>query len=257
MGNGKRIKFSNGRRLVDDVIRTARKMPMAAYRREFDLTELAQLRKKAKPKIAWNVLYMKAYAIVARRHPQLRQCYVGFPWPHAYEHEHNVCLLTMSREFEGEERLLFARFNVPETKQLKGLQEEYDLYRKSPVMDVRQFRHQIKFAKVPFLLRRLTWWSMLNIIPRKRMSHFGTFGMTLSRYKDAEPTPLLGPNTTILGVDIFPVKGKAKFILMFDHQILDGVPIVNIIEELYKVLNNEISHELKSLIPESSQSAAA
>ncbi len=248
MGKGKRVKLSNGRRLVDDVIRAARKMPMAACFRDFDLSELAELRKQTRPKIAWNVLYMKAYSIVAQENPALRQCYVAFPWPYAYQHECNVCMLTMSREVEGEERLLFSRFTRPESKSLVALQREYDHYRRTPVRQIKQFRHQIRFARLPSLARRLAWWIMLNLWPRKRMSHFGTFGMTLSGYRDTYALSLLGPNTTVLGVDVLPKRGQAKFLLSFDHQILDGAPAVSVVDNLYKTLNGAMVDELREMI---------
>ena len=50
MRNGKRIKLSNGRRLVDEVIRTSNKMQMGSFSRDFDLRELNELRKKVRPK---------------------------------------------------------------------------------------------------------------------------------------------------------------------------------------------------------------
>lgn len=248
MGKGKRVKLSNGRRLVDEVIRAASKMPMASYLRDFDVSELNELRRKTRPKISWNVIYMKAYSIIAEKNPVLRQSYVGFPWPYAYQHESNVCLLTMSREYEDEDRLLFARFHQPESRSLADLQSQYDHFRKAPVRSIKQFRHQIRFAKAPFFLRRMAWWVMLNLWPRKRASHLGTFGMTLSRYKDAYAPKILGPNPTILGVDVMPKKGIAKFSLTFDHQLIDGVPVVNLIDEVYRTLNGVIADELHTLV---------
>ena len=51
----------------------------------------------------------------------------------------------------------------------------------------------------------------------------------------------------MLGIDILPKKGIAKFTLTFDHQILDGVPVIKIIEDLYRTLNNEIREELEMM----------
>jgi len=230
---------------------------MATYARDFDLSELCQLRKKAKPRIGWNVLYMKAYAIIARDFPELRRCYVGFPWPHAYQHEKSVALVTISREHEGEERLLFARFNQPEGRSLVELQQEYDDYRKSPVLEVKEFRKQIGFAKLPFLVRRLTWWLLFNLFPRKRMNYFGTFGMTLCKFRDAHlTTNALGPNPMILGVDVLPAKGVAKFTLTFDHQVLDGVPVINLIDAVYKTLKGAVADELAGLIEASEEAVS-
>lgn len=256
MGQGKRVKLSNGRRLVDEVLRAANKMPLAAYVRDFDLSELAKLRKQVRPRISWNVLYMKAYAIISEQNPVLRQCYVGFPWPSAYQHETNVCLLTMSREYRGEERLLFARFNRPECRSLADLQSQYDDYRKTPVEQIKQFRHQIQFAKAPWFVRRFAWWVLMNLWPRKRASHFGTFGMTISGYKEAFNYQVLSPNTTTLGIDVLPRNGQAKFSLTFDHQILDGVPVINFIDDVYKTLNGAIKEELASMKESGSQSSS-
>jgi len=44
---GKRIALTNGRRLVDDVIRMANKTPLASISGEWDLREVAQLRRMA------------------------------------------------------------------------------------------------------------------------------------------------------------------------------------------------------------------
>ena len=248
MTTGKRIGLSNGRRLVDDIIRTSSKMAMATYTRDLDVSEIEKLRRQIRPKIAWNVLYMKAYAIVALRIPELRQCFVNYPWPHVYEHKHNVCLLTLNREYRGEERLLFARFNRPERRSLLKLNQQYEKYRKDPIEEIKQFRHQIAFAAAPWFVRRFAWWMLMNVVPAKRMSHFGTFGMTLSGYKHAWASGLLGPNTGIMGVDVLPRKGIARFVLTFDHQVIDGVPIVNVIDDIYRTLHNEIATELRSLI---------
>jgi len=248
MEKPKRIKLSNGRRLVDEVIRSGGKMTMATYARDFDLTELCKLRKRAKPRIDWNVIYMKAYAIIARDFPQLRQCYVGFPWPYAYQYEKNVALITLSREHDGEDRLLFARFNQPEGDSLVELQRKFDSLRRSPVLEVKQFRKQIRFANLPYPVRRLTWWMLFNLFPRKRLNIFGTFGMTISRFRDAHlTTNALGPNTTILGIDVLPTNGIARFTLTFDHQILDGAPVLNLIHSVYQTLTGAIADELAGL----------
>ena len=108
---GKRIALSNGRRLVDDVIRMANQTPLAGFSGDFDFSNLAKYRRLAKPKISWNVLFMKAYAQACRKMPELRQGYASFPRPHLYQHDEPVCMMTIARKYRGEERLFFARFS--------------------------------------------------------------------------------------------------------------------------------------------------
>ncbi len=245
---GKRIAYSNGRRLVDDVIRVAKQFPAAAFWGDFDAGVVAKLRRLSRPKISWNVLYMKAYAKVAMEQPALRQCYVGFPRPYLYQHDRNVCMLTLSREYQGEERLLFARFNNPERESLTDLQARYDYLRHAPIDEIKQFRHQINFAKVPTPLRRLAWWVMLNLWPETRAGQAGTFGMSISGYKGVYGNQHLGPMTTILGVDPIPRKGVSRILLTFDHRVLDGVPATEALHRLHVILTTEIRDELAGIV---------
>ncbi|MFK7769995.1 MAG: hypothetical protein AB8B55_22495 [Mariniblastus sp.] len=245
---GKRIKLSNGRRLVDDVIHMANKMPLAGLAGDFDAGMVAEFRRKTRPKICWNVLYMKAYASVCRQDPQLRRSYASFPWGHLYEHDSNVCMMTISREYLGEERLFFARFNNPDMQTLIELQKQYDHYRKAPVKEIKQFRHQIRFAKAPWFVRRFAWWMLFNVWPEKRASHMGTFGMSFSGYKGSYGAKHLGPNTTTLGVDPFPRKGVGRIVLTFDHRVIDGTPVAKTIQKLQHIMKTAIKVELAEMI---------
>lgn len=244
---GRRLSFSNGRRLVDDVIRVSNKMPMAAFSSEWDVAQIAKLRRLAKPKISWNVLMMKAHAIVCQQDPTLRRIYVKVPWAHLYEHHQSVCMMTIGRKHKGEERLFFARFNEPDNYTLVELQELYDTYRKAPIEEIKQFRHQITFAKLPSPVRRFAWWALFNLWPQKRASHMGTFGMSISGHRGAFGSSHLGTNTTILGVDPNPRRGVAKMLLTFDHQIMDGVPATETLLRGQRMLATAVAKELADM----------
>jgi hypothetical protein len=247
MSMGRRIPFSNGRRLVDDVIRVSNQMPMAAFATQWDVAQIAKLRRMAKPKISWNVLVMKAHAIVCRNNQSLRRSYVRFPYPHLYEHHQNVCMMTIARQHQGEERLFFARFNEPDNYTLVELQELYDKYRKAPVEEIKQFRHQVTFAKFPSPVRRFAWWALFNLWPQKRASHMGTFGMSISGHRNAWGAQHLGFNTTIIGVDPNPRKGIAKTLLTFDHQIIDGAPATEVLYQGQRMLVTAVAKELADM----------
>ncbi len=244
---GKRLALSNGRRMVDDVIRMAKQMPIAGLAGDYDFEKVAQLRKKTRPKIAWNVLFMKAYAQVCRQTPELLRAYTTFPWRHLYEHHEPVCMMTIAREYQGEERLLFARFTQPDYFSLEELQTQYDHYRKAPVESIKQFRHQIRFAKAPSLVRRFAWWTLYNAWPAKRATHMGTFGMSFSGHHGAYGSQHLGPNTTTLGVDPMPRRGKARLVLTFDHRVMDGTPATRVFKKMQRMMNTTIAKELADI----------
>ena len=244
---GKRIALTNGRRLVDDVIRMANKTPLASVSGDWELKEVAKLRRMAKPKISWNVLVMKAYAAVAEKNPMLRRGYVSFPWGHLYEHHQSVAMMTMSRQHNGEERLLFARFNEPNNHTLVDLQAQYDYFRKAPIEEIKQFKHQIAFAKCPTLLRRFAWWTLYNVWPIKRAFHMGTFGISISGHRGHYGSLHLSPSTTTIGVDPMPKKGISHVLYTFDHRVVDGSPATEFILKTRHILNTAIRQELAKM----------
>jgi hypothetical protein len=245
---GKRIKLSNGRRLVEDIIHVANKTPLAGFSADQDAGLVAKFRRHSRPKISWNVLYMKAYAIVCKRDATLRRSYVNFPWSYLYEHDQNVCMMTIAREHEGEERLFFARFNSPEERTLVELQDQFDHYRRAPISDIKQFRHQINFAKAPRFARRFAWWALANLWPKKRASHMGTFGLSISGNKGCYGVSThLGPTTTTLGVDPSPKQGVSKVVVTFDHRVLDGAPVTRAMQKMHQILITSVMVELAEL----------
>lgn len=247
MSKGKIIPLTNGRRLVDDVIRIARSQPIASFYRDMDLSCLDSLRKQIKPKLSWNAILMKAYALVSREVPELRQFYRKFPWPHLYQIENTVAQLTIGRQAGAEPRLYFARFCDPDQLGLHQIQEKIDYFQTSPIAEIKQFRHQDRFAALPGPLRRFLWWTLMEAWPTQRGSYMGTFGMTLSCFNQTFATSLLSPNTTSLGVDPTPRNGISRVILTFDHRVLDGKPVIDIISKLYSKLVGPIRQEMESL----------
>jgi hypothetical protein len=239
--------MSNGRTLVNDIIGLATGIPFASVVRDVDLSELATLRRYTRPKVTWNVLMMRAYAIVCSQHPELNRIYVSLPWPHFYEHKESVCMMAVTRHHQGEERLFFARFNKPEIFSLSQLQVQYERFRREPIEDITQFRHQARFASMPGFVRRLGWWT-LAAWPKKRAMHMGTFGMSLSCLRGAYGTQLVGPNTTMLGVDPMPKKGISRILFTFDHRVLDGKPATDMLESLYFHLTRTITSEVKDML---------
>ena len=243
--------LSKGRTLVTDVVNIARKMPLAPILREYDLLEIDRLRRKVRPKISWTPLFLKAYSIVSARRPELRQMYVPLPIPHIYNHPENVALVTITRKVDGEDRLYFARFHRPEEFSLIELQQRYEHFRRAPIKEIRQFRHQDAFSSLPWLCRAPIWWLMMSLWSAKRALNMGTFGMSISGLKSNVGVFHLGPATTVLGCDLIPRKGQNRCTLTFDHRILDGRPVAEILDDLHNAMAKEIADELKSLVNDS------
>ena len=240
--------LSPGRVLVSDFTTFANRLPLIPLLREFDLPELDKLRRKVRPRISWTAMMMKAYATVARHRPELRQIYMSRPYAHIYEHPSSIAQLTITREVEGETQLCFARFCEPDNCSLIYLQRRYEFFRRAPIEDIKQFRHQIRFASLPSLIRKPLWRLLTNWWGSRRAVNIGTFGMSLSQgMYETKGTFHLGPMTTIIGYELLPKQGKSRITMTFDHRVLDGAVATDILEEVCQTLRSNIATELKKL----------
>jgi hypothetical protein len=253
MSKGKSIRLSGERKIITEVINLARKIPMAPIATEMNLTLIDNLRKQVTPRVSWAMIMMKAYSYVANEFPFLRQVYIPWPTAHLYEHPSSVCSIALSRKIDGQERLFCARFNQPDQLYLWQLQEQYNCYRRRPIEQIKQFKHQMRFAKVPSALRKLGWSLMTGWLGRYRVNQMGTFGMSLSRFRKSVGYYHLGPLTTILGYEIDPDPARVRVTITFDHRIVDARPVIAALERLEKILLDYIRGEFETMIEEQQQ----
>jgi hypothetical protein len=188
---------------------------------------------------------LKAYGLVAANHPPLRQTYIGWPWAHVYEHPFSVGVLAVSRTEPSGDSLYWGRFIAPETQPLVEMQSQLDHYKTGSTETT--FRRQQRFSRLPTPLRRLAWWLGMNVFPRKRAKHMGTFSLStlassgaINRY---HPSPL----TTSLTYGPMDAHGQAPVTLLFDHRVMDGHLVARALTDLEAVLHGPITHELEQL----------
>jgi hypothetical protein len=241
----RRRRLSCNRALVLDLLAL---QPARAYyplERLFELGEVATLRQTAARRIAWPVLFMKAYAIVASRRGQLRQGFVRWPWSHVVECGENVAMLSINREFEGEDRICWGRFFEPERQTLVSLQDALERYQREPVDEI--FKSQVQMSRLPGMLRRMIWRWNLSSAARKRAKRLGTFSMstlagqqTLNRHH-----PTL--HTTSLTFGPVDERGRMLVTLICDHRVVDGYLGASALAELERELCGAIADELRGL----------
>jgi len=241
----RRLPLTHHRTLVCDVAHFARRMPMFPVERTFDLAEVAARRESARPRIAWSVLFLKAYAIVAARQAALRRAYVAWPWPHFVEWPTSIGMLAVNRQVDGVDRLYFAGFNCPQERSLVEMNGHLRWYQTKPIEQA--YAKQLQFSQLPTLVRRLVWWWNLSVVGAKRAARLGTFSVSslagqgcLNR---GHPTVL----TTSLTSGPLDERGRMVVTLLCDHRVLDGVTAAAALEELEGVLQGAICGELGSL----------
>lgn len=250
----RRLALSRSRRLTIDVLHYNRRVPTCAHDRRVNLQRLAELRSQLPNRISWSLLFIKAFALIARKHRVLRQSYIEWPWPHVFEHHQSIAMLATQRDHQDEPWLFWSRFDQPDQMSLTELQQVLDKYQSRPVKKV--FRQQWLLSGLPTFLRRCFWWWTLNLAGAKRAKRVGTFFLTTLAGKGVEiqdPPAFLTSNLTYGPLD---ETGHCRVTLSYDHRLMDGSTVADCLIDLEATLNGEIARDLEMLIASSSKSAA-
>jgi hypothetical protein len=242
------MRIPRSRRLTMDVLHYQAKVPTCAHDRICDFRPIAAARERCPVRISWSMIFIKAFGLVARRHPVLRQTYLRWPWPHLYQHPCSVAMVATHREFRGEPWLFWSRFTQPEAKSLTRLQSDLDLYQHEPVETI--FQRQVQMSALPTPIRRLLWAWTLNVGGPIRVQRAGTFFLTTIAGQGAEirhPPAFLTANATYGPID---ENGRSRVTIAYDHRLMDGRLIAQALADLEAALNGALVAELHALTSE-------
>jgi len=241
---GRKLPLSLPRRYICDLLHLARKVPSVPVQRRLQLAPVAIARQVAQPRPSWTALFTRAYALVSAANPHLRRAYVGFPYPHLYEHPESIATLAVERPYDGEDALFFAPMPRPETLSLHKIDARLRHYQETPVEEIDCFRRALCFSRWPRLLRRLAGWLALHGSGRRRAGWLGTFGVSVGSVSAATVHPLALLTTTLYHGEVNK-RGEVDVRLLYDHRVLDGGTAARALVELERVLTHEVLSELR------------
>jgi hypothetical protein len=191
----------------------------------------------------------KAFALAARNHPEMRQAYFGFPWGHLGEYDGQIASVVTTRRVGDEDVILLAPLVRPEEQSLRDLDAHLRRYRDEPVEKVRAFREALWIARLPGLVRHFLWWLALNVLPRRRARHFGTFGVTTMSPFGARTLAVPSLWTAFLHYGALSEAGEVPVGVAFDHRVMDGAVVGYTLLEMEQALRHDIVAELRSMRP--------
>lgn len=238
------LPITGPRRFIIDLVHFARQVPSTPVSRTINVSALFEPRSDHPSKPSWAVLFMKAYALVGAQHPPLRRALLQFPWARLYEHPWMNCALAIERSYQGEPGVFVGLFRAPESQSLSQLQDALTWYKHQPLEKVGIYRMALRVSRAPRPIRRLLWWSTLNVSGVKRAKRFGTFGLTSYGALGAESLHPISPLTTTLTFGPISPAGDVVIKLIYDHRVLDGAYIARRLRDIEAALNSEVLAEL-------------
>lgn len=244
---GRRTAAPLPRVWIDDLMIASRGVPAITFERRMALADLRAAREQAPDRPAWVVLFVKAYAAVAARRPELRRSYQPLPWPHFWTSDQNIASVAVERQYRGEPAVFFGLVREPQLLPLQELQRLLRHWQTTPVEKVRPFAKLIRYTKLPRPVRRLCWWHGRDFSGTKRANTFGTFGVSVTAGSGATALNLISPLATTLNYGLFADDGGLDVRLHFDHRVLDGANVARVLTDLEAELSGPILDEVRGL----------
>jgi hypothetical protein len=221
----------------------ARQVPTVPVERSMRLGAVRAARAQAG--VSWPALFLKAFALAAREHPELRRSWLSYPWPRLYEHPISIASVAIERDYCGEPAVFFGQVSRVEGFSLRGLDTVLRGYKEKPLETIGLFRRAILFAKLPRFLRRFAWWISLHWSGVKRAKRMGTFGLSVYAGLGAASLHPLSPLTYVLNYGVLDEAGRLEVRLIYDHRVADGATIARALETMEAKLTGELLHELQ------------
>jgi hypothetical protein len=253
---GRYLRLSAARRIVADIMHFSMNRPLIPIEREMALAPLVDARRQIHARRpGWCAIFVKAYAILSMRVPELRRAYLPYPWPHLYESNEPVAAIAIERELEGELAVLPGILKYPQNLSLTQIEEFLGKCKVGPFHEVKSMKRTLRYLRWPRMFRRLLWSCAQNWWGSKRANLFGTFGVSVTAGMGAATLALLSPLTTTLHYGLFDESGKLPVRITFDHHVLDAGLLARAMVQLEEILRGEILAELRELTQEVRQSA--
>ena len=252
--NRRRFLVPRSRRLTCDVLHFHQQVPLCPHHRMFHLAPLDAIRKSAPIRVSWPVLFLKAYAILARETPVFRQTWMSFPWPTIYQHDTSVGMLAIQREYQAEPWLFWGRFLAPEHTPLPELQRRLDRYQQLPVEQI--FKLFLHLSLIPNPLRRFIWWCCMQLRGATRARRVGTFFLSTLASRGVEIDCPPSFQTGVLSYGPIDAAGDSRVTLAYDHRLMDGLLVADSLLRMEQILNGVLADELKSLTSSSESKPA-
>ncbi|MGL4421081.1 MAG: hypothetical protein ACRCZF_10485, partial [Gemmataceae bacterium] len=178
------------------------------------------------------------------------------PWARLWQHHDNVASIAITRQFQNEPAVFFARLRQPQNLSLSEIDQFIDTYTTAPLESIRSYRRLLRSARWPRIVRRAAWSIGLTWSGTLREKHFGTFGVSVYSSTGADSIHPISPLTTLLNYGPIAPDGTMTVRLVYDHRVMDGLEIALALQQLEETLLGSIVKELRTHAAEPTPKAA-
>jgi hypothetical protein len=243
----RRRPLSLGQRFLGDYLHFSNRGQTAAAERLMRIPDVVAARQAAVPRPSWGAIMTKAFALAAQNHPEMRSAYLSFPWGHTGEYASQIASVIVNRRVGDGDVIFLAPLASPDQQSLCALDDHLRRYQTAPLESIRAFRSAVRIGRLPGVIRRLLWWLSLNVMPRQRARHFGTFGVTTMSPFGARTLEVPSLWSALLHYGGITPEGDIPVGIAFDHRLMNGAVVGYTLLEMEQALHHQIAAELRGM----------
>jgi len=242
--HGKSIPIHWTRTFISDLVYYSSKIPLCTIEKNILLPELENLRQGREVRIGWASIFTKAMGIASIQFPELRRAWIPFPYAHIYEHPIPIGSIAVQRNIEGHESVLFGMVQEPNNTDLGEITQSLTDFKNAPLDDLKLFKRIRRNSKLPWPIRSIIWNYGLHFSGYCKAKNLGTFGISSVAKYQANTMNLLSPLTSALNYSTIQNNNECLIRMTFDHRILDGGTVAQILGFLEETINQPIRNEI-------------
>ena len=243
---GHAVPLSLPRRLATEFSYAGARVPRATLSMTMALGPLVAARGNAADRPPWSAIFARAFGLAAQDLPVLRRVYIQFPWPQLYQLPAAVACIVISRDWQGEPALFFARIKDPGAVPLAEIAARIREAKTAPVESLRDNRRALAIARLPWPLRRLCFWLGLNL-GRQVPNWWGTCGISVLGEKRVAISSVVSPWAGFLNYGPIGPDGVVQVFFSFDHRVMDGLAGAQVLQALEAKLLGPVLAELRAM----------
>ncbi|NKC32335.1 2-oxo acid dehydrogenase subunit E2 [Falsiroseomonas selenitidurans] len=243
----RRIRPSPGRQTIADLSWASLRVPRCTLTARLRIPRaLAGRTALPAPRPPWTVLFTKAFALVAEDQPSLRRLHATLPSPRLLEAPHAVGCVVLERLHQGVATLALARFTEPHATPIPVLAQQLHHAKTAPPGASRSFHRLLRFARLPWPLRRLMLrFALATAAPLLRYG--GTFAISALGRREAAIVDSVSVLPCFLSYGPIDADGGVAVFLSFDHRVMDGADGAAALEGLEAAMESLVADELAAL----------
>jgi hypothetical protein len=235
------------RRWIADLVHFGMKSHGVGCKWIINVAPVAAARKSRNPPVSWVAIWVRTIALAAQKWPELRMCYLPYPWARMYLHPFSVATLVVERQWNGTPAVFLDTIKHPETLSLTEIEDNFRSLRKSPVEHVGAFRLLIRIARLPVLVRRLLWSIGFYWSGRLRTRYLGSFAVNFIRAPRFSVAQTTTPISFSLWFGLVDPNEDMEVHIVWDHRLLDAMAADRLVRDLEAIMNDTVAAELSAL----------